>query len=190
MTTDTTPRFDFHNPVGSGKSFSPVEGTLGVVSIKSNLSKNELIDALSGIASIPATKPLEGRVNVLLKIKNYDDWPLKVIYATDGISMKTLLKHIDEYYTDNATIPLTRRPNFIHVAGKYLIVRAAEGMSLQNKYTGKVSTLTEGQYYPVTTDADVQAIMWTLNELQQRTSVSAQILFSYGEIINKVSGLS
>lgn len=39
VTTDTAPRFDFHNPDGGGKSFSPVEGTLGVVSIKSNLDK-------------------------------------------------------------------------------------------------------------------------------------------------------
>jgi len=37
ITTDTTPRFDFHNQDGSGKSFSHVEGTLGVVSVKSTL---------------------------------------------------------------------------------------------------------------------------------------------------------
>ena len=36
VTTDTAPRFDFHNPDGGGKSFSPVEGTLGVASIKSD----------------------------------------------------------------------------------------------------------------------------------------------------------
>ena len=39
VTTDTAPRFNFHNREGVGKSFSPVEGTLGVASIKSNLDK-------------------------------------------------------------------------------------------------------------------------------------------------------
>jgi len=52
ITTDTAPRFDFHNRDGSGKSFSPVEGTLGVASIKSVLNKAELENALWGIASM------------------------------------------------------------------------------------------------------------------------------------------
>src|SRR5688572_3026378 len=48
VTTDTAPRFDLHKR--SGKSFCPVEGALGVFSVKSNLNKNELFDALAGIA--------------------------------------------------------------------------------------------------------------------------------------------
>ena len=82
VTTDTTPRFNFHNKDGHGKSFSPVEGTLGVASIKSMLNKNELEDALSGIAAIPPSASLEGRVSFALSIKNYDDWPYKIIYAS------------------------------------------------------------------------------------------------------------
>ena len=39
ITTDTTPRYDLHNKGGSGTSFSPVEGSLGVASIKSMLDK-------------------------------------------------------------------------------------------------------------------------------------------------------
>lgn len=70
ITTDTAPCFNFHNKDGAGKSFSPVEGTLGVVSVKSTLNRAELFDALGGIASIPPTRSLDGRVNVMLKIKN------------------------------------------------------------------------------------------------------------------------
>ena len=157
------------------------------MSVKSNLNRNEIIDALAGIASIPPTKSLEGRVNILLKIKNYDDWPLKVVYATNGIAAQTLLEHINDYYTNNTTIPVTRRPDFIHVAGQYLIVRATEGMSLHHKVTGDVTTLTEGQYYKVTSDADLQSIVWTLNQLQKYASVSTHIHFSYDEIINKIA---
>src|SRR5258708_4248525 len=71
ITTDTTPRFDFHNRDGMGKSFSPVEGTLGVASIKSTLDKNELEDALRGIAAIPPTGSLENRTTFGISINNY-----------------------------------------------------------------------------------------------------------------------
>jgi len=189
ITTDTAPRFNFHNKDGAGKSFSPVEGTLGVVSVKSTLNRAELFDALGGIASIPATRTLGNRVNSLLNIKNYDDWPVKIIYATNGIAPETLLAHLNEYYTQNPAIPLNRRPNFIHVAGSCLIVRATEGMSIHDRGTGTAIPLPLGAYHLITTDPDLQAIIWTLNQLQINTTSSSHILFSYDSIINKVNGL-
>ena len=118
VTTDTAPRFNFHNADGAGKSFSPVEGTLAVASIKSTLDKKQLIDSLEGIASIPPTRDLEKRKPPNLNIQGYDDWPYKVIYANDGISGTTLLEHVNGYHTENPEIPLSLRPNVIHVAGK------------------------------------------------------------------------
>lgn len=189
ITTDTAPRFNFHNKDGSGKSFSPVEGTLGVVSVKSTLNRAELFDALGGIASIPPTRSLDGRVNILLKIPNYDDWPAKIVYASKGIAPETLLAHLNEYYIANSAIPLNRRPNFIHVAGSCLIVRAQEGMSLHDRGSGTAQSLSLGSYHLVTSDSDLQAIVWTLNQLQQNATASTHILFSYDSLINKVSGL-
>lgn len=189
ITTDTAPRFNFHNKDGLGKSFSPVEGTLGVVSVKSTLNRAELFDALGGIASIPPTRALDGRVNLLLNIKNYDDWPVKIVYASNGIAPETLLAHINEYYVAHPEIPLSRRPNFIHVAGSCLIFRAQDSMTLRDRETGAVMPLAHGSYTLLTTDSDLQAIVWTLNQLQQNATASTQILFSYGSIINKVSGL-
>ena len=57
INVDTTPRFDFFNKDGTGKSFSPVEGTIGAVSVKSTLDKEQLFDALGNIASIPPMTP-------------------------------------------------------------------------------------------------------------------------------------
>jgi hypothetical protein len=71
ISTDTAPRYNFHNPDGKGKSFAPVEGCLGIASIKSKLDKAQLIDSLNGIASIPKTKSLEKRVNPMFKINDY-----------------------------------------------------------------------------------------------------------------------
>jgi hypothetical protein len=189
ITTDTSPRFNFHNKDGAGKSFSPVEGTLGVVSIKSTLNRNELFDALGGIASIPPTRSLEGRVNDLLNIPNYDDWPVKIIYASNGIAPETLLIHLNDYYSENSGIPLNRRPNFIHVVGSCLIFRAKEGMSLHNPESGTALSLAPGNYHLVTIDSDLQAIIWTLNQLQLNATASTHILFSYASLINKINGL-
>lgn len=189
ITTDTAPRFNFHNKDGSGKSFSPVEGTLGVVSVKSKLDQAELFDALGGIASIPPTRSLNGRVNVLLTIKNYEDWPVKIVYASKGIAPDTLLAHLGEYYRANPSIPLNRRPNIIHVAGSCFIIRAQEGMSMHDRGSGTAKALDLGTYHLMTNDSDLQAIVWTLNQLQQNATASTHILFSYDSLINKVSGL-
>lgn len=189
ITTDTAPRFNFHNKDGTGKSFSPVEGTLGVVSVKSTLNRAELFDALGGIASIPPTRPLGNRVNTLISVKNYDDWPVKIVYASKGITPDTLLANLNEYYAQNPTIPLNRRPNFIHIAGSCLIARAQEGMVIYYRSSGTAEPLPPGTYHLMTTDADLQAITWTLNQLQLNATISTHILFSYNSIIDKVNGL-
>lgn len=189
ITTDTTPKFDFHNRDGSGKSFSPVEGTLGAISIKSTLNKNELEDALAGIASIPPTSPVEDRVAGFITISDYDDWPYKAVYASDGIASDTLLAHVNAFYQKNPWIPLSRRPNLIHVAGKYVIVRTIAGMSKWDVVTQKATKLEEGSFHLYTRDSDVQGIVWLLDGLQQRATASTHILYNYNELINKVNGL-
>lgn len=190
ITTDTAPRFDFHNQDGQGKSFSPVEGTLCAVSIKSTLNKAELCEVLNNIASIPPTRPIDGRCNPLAKIRDYDDWPLKVIYASDGVLSETLFEHLNNFYIANANIPLNRRPNIIHVAGKYFIVRVQSGMSITERTTGTVTKLKEGQFQILTDSSDLQAIVCILDNLQQRASASGQIFFSYNYLTKKVLGVS
>jgi hypothetical protein len=189
ITTDTTPRFDFHNKDGSGKSFSPVEGTLGAVSIKSMLNKNEIEDALTGIASIPNTTSIEGRVAGFLNLSGYEDWPYKVIYSTDAIASDTLLQHINNFYAANPQIPIFRRPNVIHVSGKYVIFRAITGMQVVDVTTNTITTYPEGTFILQTRDSDLQGIVWALDGLQQRATASTHILYNYGELINRVNNL-
>lgn len=186
ITTDTAPRFDFLNQGGNGKSFSPVEGTLGVASIKSTLDKNQLENALSGIAKIPPTVPLGARCPPQLKIPDYDNWPYKIIYASDGISLQTLLDHLNNYYEVNSTIPLTRRPDVIHVAGKYVIFKGASTHSLTTS-DGKTRPVSLGEYVALITHSDVQAIVHVLDELQVRATLSTHILFSYRDIVSRVN---
>lgn len=188
VTTDTTPRFNLDKD-GSGKSFSPVEGTLGVASIKSNLDKKELDDALRGISAIPATEPLTGRTNPLIKINNYEDWPLKIIYASNGISMENCLKHLSNFYLENPEIPLIRRPNIIHVSGKYAIFRIIDQMSIWDRNTQSKIKPDAGEFRPITSDSDLQGIIWTLADLQEKSNISNHIFYKYGEIINRINGI-
>lgn len=189
VSTDTSPRYNFHNSNDSGKSFCPVEGSLGVASIKSTLDKNQLYDALRGIASIPPTKPLEGRISFTIQISDYENWPYKVIYASNGHEGSTILNHLNNYFIENSDIPVSRRPDLIHVAGKYVIIKGKKGMKIRNASTGEDKDLEEGTYQLITKDPDLQAIIWTLNDLQQNAAGSTAILYSYGWIINKIHGI-
>ncbi len=189
VTTDTTPQFNFHNADGSGKSFSPVDGTLAVASIKSMLNKNELEDALLGIASLPPTEPLEDRLTLAVVINNYDDWPYKIIYATDGVAAETLLSHLNAFYVAHPEIPVGRRPNIIHVSGKYVVIRAISGMSMFNPAKGVSEPLELGTFRILTRDSDLQGILWVLDGLQQRATASTHILHSYGNLMNHVTGV-
>lgn len=187
VTTDTAPRFNFHNEDGGGKSFSPVEGTLGIASIKSTLDKKQLHDALDGIASIPRMQPLDDRVSFMINITDYDEWPYKIVYANNGIDGSTLLAHLEEFYLQNSHIPVTRQPNLIHVAGKYAIFRVIEGMTFKKVSGGPDERPQIGSFRLLTRDPDLQAIIWALNNLQQKAAASTEILFNYGSIINKIN---
>lgn len=186
VTTDTAPRFNFHNLDGGGKSFSPVEGTLGVASIKSTLDKKELFDSLGSLASIPPMKTLEGRVSFTIEIPNYDDWPYKIIYASNGLLGPTILEHIETFYKENPHIPINRRPHLIHVAGKYAIFRVIKGMKFRSPSGAPDVEPEAGSFYLITRDPDLHAIVWALDGLQQNAAASTDILYSYIEILNNV----
>lgn len=185
--TDTTPQFNLLNKDGAGKSFSPVEGTVAVVSVKSCLDKKQLHDALWGFASIPATRPLTGRGNPFVQFFNYEHWPLKIIYASDGISVATFLGHLNDFYTANDEIPFARRPDIVHVAGKYLVMRNQLSSSLSDAETGE-PVESPAEYLPIVQNADLHAIALVTHQIQQHATATTHIAFGYAELVNKVVG--
>lgn len=188
ISTDTAPRYNFLNQDGKGKSFGPVEGCLGVASIKSMLDKDQLYDALDGIASIPPTQPLGNRINPALKIEGYEDWPYKIVYASNALTPETILNHIADFYKSHPKILLSRRPDIIHVAGKYVIFRIKPGMGILNIYSDEKRDLTEiGLYKTFLTNSDIQAMMWILDELQKRATISSHIIFNYSWIVDGIN---
>ena len=184
ITTDTTPRFHVSNSDGN-KTFAPVEGTLAVASIKSTLNKATLEQALLEIAHIPPTIPIGLRYPPNAPPIDYEDWPYKVVYASNGVELSTLFGHLQAFYLANPQVPLSRRPNVIHVAGSYVIVKAEAGDAIGNRATGR-TPLTPGEYVPLDTHPDVQAIARILLHLQLRAALSTHILFTYRSVVEGV----
>ncbi len=159
---------------------------MGVVSIKSKLDKAQLIDAIEGIALIPPTEPLAGKNSPILPIPNYEDWPLKIVYANDGISVDTLYEHLYKYYEDHPEIPSTRMPNIIHVAGKYVIFRITEEMLMNDTINKTTTKFPIGSFWAATHNPDLQAIVWVLKSLQEKATASAHIFYKYDELLNNL----
>lgn len=184
VTTDITPRFDLLNRDGSGKAFSPVEGTLAVVSLKSNLNGPELRDALENLASIPPTMPLAGRMNPALSHYDYQDWPLKVIYAPKGNAPETILSQMREFYLSRPDIPVTRQVNLVHVAGSCAITRGRGDSQVRNHLTGEEWPLPIGEFQGIVHEPDIEAMAQVLHYLHQYAFASSHIDFKYHEIFN------
>ncbi|GAA4769213.1 MULTISPECIES: DUF6602 domain-containing protein [Flavobacterium] len=179
ISTDTSPRFDYLKKDENGKTFVPVDGCLGVASIKSKLDKKELIDSLKNIASIPDKQNLTNNIHPDFYLDNYEDWPYKIIYASDGLQIKTIIKHIDDFYSNNPT-PLNKRPNIIHVIGKYVIFRDMD-ITIDGQKAKK------GQYVALDSNPDLVAFQCILNELQQNAAASNYIKFNYNTIYDQLS---
>lgn len=174
ISSDSCIQFNFENLIGEGKSFACVEGTIAAISMKSKLDSRELERALENIASIPSMEPLGNRVSPLIKIPSYDDWPFKVIYASDGISKDKLMESLESFYMDNSSIPATRRPNLIHVLGKYCIVRTVgDALTLDG------TRIPNGVFYAMDDGRDIFALTYAVEDIQKKSAAIRHILFDY-----------
>lgn len=164
------------------KEFACTEGSLAVVSVKSDLDSRNLIDALENLASIPPMQSLENRTSLLISIPNYEDWPYKIIYAHKGTSIEALNNSLNEYYLHHPNIPITRRPNLIHVNGKGCIVRIPPGGSKNRCGT----ILTEHTFYPMSHPSNVYALMHAISNIQPYCLSSPYIITTYHSMIDNI----
>ena len=186
VTNDTCPRFNFLNPTGQGKSFACADGLLAAACIKSTLDSKELTNALENIASLPPKSSLDGKVPITINVPQYDEWPFKIIYASDGASPETLSHTFEKFYNSNPHIPVTGRPNLVHVAGKYHAVRIPPGgqstlggLALQEHTFHWVCT-------PDPSDSDVYALAYAIQNIQHRAVAAQHILFNYDFLLINV----
>jgi hypothetical protein len=179
ITNDSSLQFTFHNRDGGGKSFACIDGCIALVSLKSTLDSPRLRDALANIASIPDKEPLGKWLVSLVNIRHYNEWPFKIIYASNGNSLRQTLETLNGFYRENPHIPLFKRPNLIHVIGKYFVYRVLPGGEEAKDGT----TLTENTFYGYPESTDVYALFRAVAEIQGAASASSHILYRYNKMI-------
>lgn len=185
VTGANTPRFRLS---AGNRYIAPLEGTIAVAEIKSKLDKNALVDALYKCASIPSMPNPKGIIAPILNMEreNWEDWPFKIIFAFDGSDAETICTHIANFYEDNPSIPIARRPNLIHVLEKYVVARNSKNI----KVTSIADEVVDGSYYPIKVGADVSAMVVTLNDLQEKAFASNYLMYKYGgwhqEILRRI----
>lgn len=173
VTADICPRFDFHNDDGHGKAFACIDGCLAAASCKATLTSAQLKDCLKNFASLPAARPTEGRVNPQLKVPNLEDWPFKIVYAADGVSVGTAMTTIHDFYVANP-VPHHRRPNLIHVGGKYVIHRSPRDETARNATVVPANT-----FYPIVDPSDAIGLSFAIDRIQKHACAVRDIIFDY-----------
>ncbi len=164
------------------KHIAPLLGSIAVAEIKSVLDKDRLQDALGKCSSIPPMPRSDKIVSPVLRIptSRWIDSPYKIIFAYDGINSNTLHNHIVDYYSRNHTIPEERRPNLIHVLGKYVIVRVNESITIMNADGRPAQHQPNiGDFYTLITHPDILAMSWIINEIHRLAVQSHHLLFKF-----------
>lgn len=176
-------QFNF-DPDGLKKTFSCIDGCLGVVSVKSNLTRNNLIDALDNLASIPDKSDIGSRINPSFAINNYADWPYKVIFAPKGSSCALITEVLHEYYSAHPDIPDRLKPNLVYVVGSYLIQNTGHS----GRRTRDGSQMPSYTFNPIDSArvADTLALPEMITELQGRASAANQVVFIYDELVDNL----
>ncbi len=193
VTAGDVPRFDRFRE-GSRQSFASVDGCLAVTSVKSNLGKKELHDALNNIASIPVSEEIDGRVILGVKVPDYADWPVKIVFSLRGPdNIVRLLQNVNEFYADNKSIPIERRPDIIHVLGDLVLIRKKKNMtnlfsSMEiDQSTGLPRLARDGEYGIQINPSDIYGLMMAIHEIQDKTAFAKFIHFDYRNILNAMA---
>jgi hypothetical protein len=171
-------KFDALNKDGEGKSFACVDGTVGIVSVKSFLNKDEMFDALDNIASIPKGTSLnQNNEDPYVDMEGMSDGLLKVIFALDSYSSEATRGYIEEFYSQHPEIPLDLRPNYIHVLGKYSWIRLIRPLT-----TDDGILRPKGVFCLRNHDADLYFISELLISIEKISRLHRHIFYDYTKI--------
>ncbi|WP_162617990.1 DUF6602 domain-containing protein [Salinicola halophilus] len=182
ISNDKSIQFNHLMTEDGGKSFCCIEGCIGVVSVKSTLDKKQLIESLENLASVPDKAPIGTRNLIGREMLHYEDWPYKVIFASDGLKSETLMAHLNKFYVENSEIPMNKRPNIIHVAGSCNIIRVMSNKSILRNG----EKLLPGSYHLQTVSPDVFGLGRVIADMQAMAMASNFLAYEYSEVINRL----
>lgn len=169
------------------KTFTCVDGTIAVASVKSHLDKKQIYDSLECMAAIPLSQPIERhRPSPLHKFPRFDSLPFKMVYAHDGIAGQSAVEHINQFYRDNPTIPIARRVDFVHVLGKYAISYVS-GEGATTNHGVAVPPLTYFLCFSDEGGIDAWAFTYAIGSISGAASATKLIVYVYDDIYLKVA---
>jgi hypothetical protein len=136
--------FQFRQSLEDNKttSFNCVEGCYAVISVKSYLNKNELIDSLDNLASVSTYKKLKPNFQISNWDQVIEQIPQRIIFAYDGDSLETINHHCLDYYTSVGR-PKESSIDFIMVNNNFYISKAGI-LGVKDMGTGEI--IPHGQY--------------------------------------------
>ncbi len=182
--------FDQHSQ--NNKKIQTVEGCLAAVSVKSTLDKDQLDDALSNLASIPKMPDdMFDKINPGLGVemrKDYLNFPKKIVFAFSGLSVETILEHINSFYSLNNTLLDYQKAELIIVNNSYCIERALNG----GAKTRDGSNIPEGTYHPMHSVTNPKGfgalpLFRLLMRIQETAQYSPHIIFEYNKYFDKIN---
>ena len=187
VTSGPSPRFEM--PI-QGHTIAPLEGTIAVAEVKSQLNQERLYQALDNFASIPRiSNPAKALAPYVRPPKEefWWDWPYKIIFAFDGIEVNTLYGHLLKFYENNSAIPPGCRPSLIHVLGKYTIIRNIPGMHVVNPYGSAVERHpVDGEYTGIINSADLTAMAAMVTQIQRGAFYANHMSWNYDRWMNRL----
>lgn len=112
------------------KSFNAIEGCNSVISVKTFLDKDMLIDSIDNLASVPPPSNIQISSEVSNPEIMITQIPQKIIFAYGGLNPQTIYGHLSDHLKAK-NIPLEKAPNMIIVNNSYYIeLTGASGIPL------------------------------------------------------------
>jgi hypothetical protein len=104
------------------KSFNCVEGCFAIISVKSYLNKESLIDSLENLASVSTIKKIRVNPFITNAKELVRQLPQKIIFAYGGDNIDAINKNLESYYSTH--IVDERSPDLIIVNNEYYFSRS------------------------------------------------------------------
>lgn len=192
VTHDAALNFAYFDRADSqNKKFQNVEGCLAAVTVKSTLEKDALHDALTNLASIPKM-PESIFESINPGISNREQYllfPKKIVFAFEGASVQTVLKHVNEFYSKKSFEDY-KKADLIIVNNSFSIVRVREGAQTRNGSKPKSGTYHaeyKGAPEEIGKTFGTLPLLRLLTIIQEAAQFPPNILYNYNDYINAMN---
>ena len=162
----------------NNKPRCPVESVTAAISVKSRLTKAELISALENLATIPQPHLPVISLSPLSKppAEYILSWPALFVFAFSGLSADTCRQHLVEFYMANS-VPLNRirraivvNRSFILTFCAYSIPGATLSMPFSQDYLRGSTVIESTRGHP---------LFWMMHELSKGLSWLSGLYLDY-----------